>query len=252
MILTCPSCGTRYKTDRARLVAPGSNVRCAKCSHVWFHAVVESEPEAGSDYAGPAEEAPAPAMAAMAPSMEDTHRPLREAEPERVHRTVNWANVGGWAGLILFLAAVGWAVVAYRQPIAELWPNASSFYALIGMPVNVRGLTFEGVTYTMGEEEGQRMLSITGSVVNIGLRELPLPKVKISLTDVERHELYAWDFEIGATSLKPGEKIDFVQRLTNPPEKAAFFDVSFQNDGAGSVSTPAAPAEHAAPSEGER
>ena len=250
MILTCPSCGTRYKTDRARLVPPGSNVRCAKCSHVWFHAVIESESEPEVDDAGPPAEVPVSLVAPLAPSADDTQRPMRQAEEGRAPRTVSWANVGGWAGLVVFVATFGWAVVAYRQPIAELWPNASSFYALIGMPVNVRGLAFEGVTHMVGEEEGQRMLSITGTVVNIGRRELSIPKVRISLADVERHELYAWDFEIGVMTLKPGEKKDFVQRLTNPPEKAAFVDVRFQDDGVGEASMPAAPAE-TVPSEGE-
>src|ERR1700687_5839812 len=38
MILTCPSCRTRYQADSAHFVTPGRNVRCAKCGHVWFQA----------------------------------------------------------------------------------------------------------------------------------------------------------------------------------------------------------------------
>src|SRR5215510_13329603 len=45
MILTCPSCSTRYQADGARFVAPGRNVRCAKCGHVWFQTAPEAEPE---------------------------------------------------------------------------------------------------------------------------------------------------------------------------------------------------------------
>src|SRR5438874_4221047 len=45
MILTCPSCRTRYQTDPARIVAPGRNVRCAKCGEVWFQAAPGLDPE---------------------------------------------------------------------------------------------------------------------------------------------------------------------------------------------------------------
>src|SRR5678815_4217962 len=44
MILTCPSCGTRYQTGEAHFKPPGRNVRCAKCRHVWFQSTPELEP----------------------------------------------------------------------------------------------------------------------------------------------------------------------------------------------------------------
>src|SRR5688572_9151411 len=62
MILTCPSCGTRYHADSTRFRAPGMNVRCAKCGHVWFHALVA--------------EAEAP------PSVVEAPEPVRVPEPE--------------------------------------------------------------------------------------------------------------------------------------------------------------------------
>src|ERR1017187_6853318 len=43
MILTCPSCRTRYQTDGAHFTAPGRNVRCAKCGQVWFQSAPELE-----------------------------------------------------------------------------------------------------------------------------------------------------------------------------------------------------------------
>ena len=35
MILTCPSCDTRYSVDASKFPAAGRTVRCAKCSHSW-------------------------------------------------------------------------------------------------------------------------------------------------------------------------------------------------------------------------
>lgn len=243
MILTCPSCATRYKADRARFATPGANVRCAKCGHVWFHAIGEAEMEPEADLVARPPESRTLGDGVVTPHRDTTTTNAGNGTPIKIQ----WASVGAWASLLIFIAAISWAVMTYRQTIAELWPNAASFYAAIGMPVNVRGLAFEGVSHTVDEEDGQRLLAITGKIVNIGQRELPIPQVKISLADSERHELYTWDFDVGVATLKPGETTDFVQRLTNPPATAVFIDVRFQLDAPNAAlrSGPAAPVEHA-------
>ncbi len=243
MILTCPSCATRYKTDRARFASPGANVRCAKCGHVWFHAIAEAEMEPEADIIARPPEPHTLGDGVLAPQRDTVTTDSGGGRMGKIH----WASVGAWASLVIFIAALAWAVVTYRQTIAELWPNAASFYAAIGMPLNVRGLAFEDVSHTVDEEEGQRLLSITGKIANIGQRELPIPSVKISLADAERHELYAWDFEVGVATLKPGETASFVQRLTNPPATATFVDVRFQLDAPNAAAHPesSAPPEHA-------
>ena len=35
MIISCPSCGTRYQVDEAKFPPQGRMVRCAKCSNSW-------------------------------------------------------------------------------------------------------------------------------------------------------------------------------------------------------------------------
>ena len=44
MILTCPSCSTRYTVDEAKFPASGRTVRCAKCGHSWHQPGPEAEP----------------------------------------------------------------------------------------------------------------------------------------------------------------------------------------------------------------
>jgi predicted Zn finger-like uncharacterized protein len=239
MILTCPSCGTRYQTDRARFSHPGMNVRCAKCGHVWFHALteVEHEPEPEPEIAATppavAEESQAFRAGAFTPTpAESTYAPpTRIAEPVRGRRTgARIATAAGWLGLIIFVAVLAWAVVTYRQTIAELWPRTSSFYAMIGMPVNVRGLAFQNVDYKYEYEDGVPVLSLTGKIVNVSARELPVPEIHVSLSDIDKHELYHWNFDAGVAALKPGEAKDFVTRLTTPPNGARGVDIRFVQD----------------------
>jgi predicted Zn finger-like uncharacterized protein len=53
MILSCPSCGARFKIDAAKLGDAGRRVRCASCRHTW-HALPTDDADAGAD-AAPAE-----------------------------------------------------------------------------------------------------------------------------------------------------------------------------------------------------
>jgi predicted Zn finger-like uncharacterized protein len=102
MIITCPSCSTRYPVEAASFAPSGRKVRCAKCGHSWHQAPPtdlprkgeEEDAEAGTadiDAAANGEAAPEPAappepVSAVAPPPQ---KPLfrndakPDAEPER-------------------------------------------------------------------------------------------------------------------------------------------------------------------------
>lgn len=71
MIIACPACETRFRTDPTRIGPQGTKVRCAKCGHVWTQM-----PEAGAQ-ALPVAPPPAPKVA---PPPEDV-RPARMPDP---------------------------------------------------------------------------------------------------------------------------------------------------------------------------
>ena len=68
MILTCPSCHTRFQADEAALRRPGGRlVRCANCGHSWRHLLdaappLRAQPE--PPRAQPEARPPLPALAA--------------------------------------------------------------------------------------------------------------------------------------------------------------------------------------------
>jgi predicted Zn finger-like uncharacterized protein len=244
MILTCPSCRTRYQTEGAHFKPPGRNVRCAKCGQVWFQAApetempVEPEPVMAPDVppAAPSERVAEFAASdhsglnfSASPASDES--PSEPAERARGSSGVAIAQTAGWAALILLIGAIGWATVQYRQTIGSLWPQTASLYAALGLPVNVLGVALTNIAYKQDYEDGQPVLSVTGKVVNISDRELPVPEIRVVLLDGAKHELYHWTFDAGVPSLKPGAESAFVTRLSSPPAEARNLNVRFAETG---------------------
>jgi hypothetical protein len=122
--------------------------------------------------------------------------------------------------LAVLLLAIGFSLMRFRQEIAILWPPSALFYKALGQDVNTRGLQFVNVNYRNETEDGQAVLAVTGKLVNITSHELPVPAIRVTLTDGDRQVLYNWSFSANVATLKPGEAVSFVTRLTSPPSGA--------------------------------
>jgi predicted Zn finger-like uncharacterized protein len=220
MILTCPSCGTRYQTDRTRIAPPGSNVRCAKCETVWFQAAADAE----SEFEPETERS----LKATAPDIQSSE--IQDSRPRRREGGIRWALVFGWLLLFGFLSGFVWTAITYRNEIASVWPQSATLYSVIDMPVNTRGLAFADLSQSKIEEADGQVLQISGRVVNVADRELAVPEIRISLRDVEERELYGWTFNAGANILAPGQSHTFTTRLPNPPGEARRADLTFMEN----------------------
>jgi len=246
MILTCPSCGTRYSVDGAKFPSQGRTVRCAKCGHSW-HQAAEAEPEPEAvvretpPAAPPLEAAPIPASGPapdpvpepVAASPTRAYAPAASAEQPRAPLGPKLAVVAGWIGLIVVVLLIGASAVRYRQDIAVIWPQSAGVYSTLGLKVNASGIDFQSVTYKRDTEDNQMVLSVSGTIVNTGSRELPVPQtVRVTLSDAGNRELYHWTFKPNATVLKAGQSVPFTTRLSSPPAAAAHLEVRFAKDGA--------------------
>ena len=238
MILTCPACATRYTVDEAKFPPAGRTVRCAKCGHSWHQP--GPEPEA------PAAPEPAPMMATAAPqtaaAVDDVapfsassvraYAPAAQVPDKPRGQGLQLAAViAGWAGLIAVVLLIGFSAVRYRQHIASIWPQSASVYNSMGLAVSAGGIDFRNVAYKRESEDGQPVLVVTGQIVNLSGRELPIPQtVRVTLTDADNRELYHWPFTPSATTLKAGGTLDFRTRLSSPPAAARFAVVTFAKD----------------------
>ena len=67
---------------------------------------------------------------------------------------------------ILALFFVDTLLVGWRSDFVRALPQTASFYAAMGLPVNLRGLSFDGVTTATEQHEGVPILVVEGNVVN--------------------------------------------------------------------------------------
>jgi predicted Zn finger-like uncharacterized protein len=239
MILTCPECATRYDTETAKFPAAGRKVRCAKCGHVW-HQVgpqLEPDPELFGVVAHEAEQQPEPVPAIRAesvPPRRSAFAPEPGPGPGPEHSTAEktkaaktwesqWTRAGamfGWVGLAGVILVICWSAVSYRQQIATVWPQSASLFARLGMAVNIRGIEFVDVRHANQREDGQPVLLITGMLKNVGMREIPVPPIRVTVSDAAAHILYGRNFMPKARELAAGETMPFRVRLSNPPAAA--------------------------------
>lgn len=234
MILTCPACGTRYQADEAKFPPGGRMVRCAKCAHVWHQqgAVAAPEPDV-------AEVAPEPEPERAQPP-EPVFSGIRAFAPRgavaETREPIAWGAMlgvaAGWIALIAVVLVIGYSAVKYRQEIALIWPQSAGVYSSLGLKVNNRGIDFAHVGYHRESEDGQVVLAVTGTIVNDGDRELPVPQnVRVTLSDASNHELYHWTFTPNVQVLKPGQSAAFLTRLSSPPAAATHLEVRFASNG---------------------
>lgn len=254
MIISCPSCGTRYQVDEAKFPPRGRTVRCAKCGNSWHQPAPEPEVAAEPAIAAP-EPAPVPVpqqaaaepepepVRPRAPSIGSHYQPpqpaaeagngLRAYLPEMQGPILPvLAVVGGWIGLIAIVLVIAMSAVRYRQDIAAIWPQSAGVYSSLGMKVNPSAIDFRNVDYHREIEDGVVVLAVTGRIVNAGNRELPVPRmVEVTLSDANNHELYHWTFGSGAATLRPGQSVPFATRLSSPPIASRHLQLRFAKDG---------------------
>jgi hypothetical protein len=149
--------------------------------------------------------------------------------PRKVkHRRLSWPLSRLQSG-ILALVIMDSVLVGWRADFVRALPQTASFYAGIGMPVNLRGLDFEKITTATGERENAPILMVEGNIVNDASKTLDVPRLKFAVRNAERQEIYSWTAVPPRATLPPGEIVAFRTLLDSPPPDAHDVLVRFVN-----------------------
>jgi hypothetical protein len=135
-------------------------------------------------------------------------------------------------GLPTACAAMGalvLALVIWRGDMVRLLPQTAAFYKLVGLEVNLRGLSFKDVKLSTETVDGKQVLVIEGVIVGQGKKPLDIPRLRFAVRDAQGAEIYAWNSVLEQTVLQPGERAFFRSRLASPPPEGRNIDVRFFN-----------------------
>ncbi len=132
-----------------------------------------------------------------------------------------------WTALILVLVGFNVALIGARNEVVRYLPQTASLFAAIGLPVNLRSLSFEDVKITKEERDGVPVLSVEGNIVSVAKRPVEVPRLRFAIRNSSGQEIYAWTASPPRSILEPGEKTEFRSRLASPPAEAADVMVRF-------------------------
>jgi predicted Zn finger-like uncharacterized protein len=130
---------------------------------------------------------------------------------------------------ILALIIADAIIIGWRSDFVRVMPQTASFYAAIGMPVNLRGLNFEAFTTATEQHEGVPILVVEGNIVNTTRSITDVPHLRFAVRNAARQEIYSWTATATRPTLTSGETVSFHSRLASPPPDAHDVLVRFVN-----------------------
>jgi predicted Zn finger-like uncharacterized protein len=147
---------------------------------------------------------------------------------ENARNRSRWTSAGVPL-IILALVALNAALIGWRADVVKVAPQTASLYAAIGLPVNLRGLSFSNVKTMTESHDGVQVLVIEGTITSTSQRPVEVPRLRFSVRNRSGQEVYAWTALPGRSGLAPGETLAFRSRLASPPPDTAEVLVRFFN-----------------------
>lgn len=149
-----------------------------------------------------------------------------KARPFRRRTKPAW-RMSGLAATIAALVAVDAGLVIWRNDVVRMLPQTASLFGYIGLPVNLRGLTFKNIHTAYEDQDGMNILLVDGTIVANGRSVVDVPRLRFAIEAGNGHEIYAWTALPTRTRLAPGESLPFRSRLASPPEQGRSMKVRF-------------------------
>lgn len=133
----------------------------------------------------------------------------------------------GLNGACAAMAALVLALIVWRNDVVRLLPQTASFYRLVGLEVNLRGLAFKDIKITYETVDAKPVLVIEGTIIGETRKPVELPRLRFSVRDAQGAEVYAWNAVLEQAVLKPGDRAWFKSRLASPPPEGRNIDIRF-------------------------
>ena len=146
-------------------------------------------------------------------------------------KSANWAEALPGAVTLptvcLALGAMVFALLAWRADVVRAMPQTATFYKMIGMGVNLRGLAFEDLKISTEIVNNKPVLLIEGALIDVARKSVEIPRLRFIVRDANGADIYAWNAVLEQPVLNPSEKAWFKTRLASPPAEGREIAVRF-------------------------
>lgn len=237
MIITCPSCSTRFVVAPAAIGKTGRRVRCAKCRHVWFaepagpdHEIAPEKVIRDDQGAAAGTSAPGGAEEGSAEDILRGRKLPKRTQLPAIPSAQSRPLIIGWIALAIFIGGTVAAMMIWRDAIVDAWPASERLYQgfsasdapqRISRRISYLRRTIEFTQDIEVLDRGIRLdLLIRGTLVNAGARSEDLPRIRGILRNGDQAQIYEWSFRLPEDQIAPGQEIEFEESVEDIPREA--------------------------------
>jgi len=243
MILSCPSCRTRYVVPDSAVGPTGRKVRCAHCRFSWFQDAADPAPPTVEQRArtaavnaarGVAAAEPEPVQAEAAPHAEPQRAHVEpepayaqpepewtaEAEPANPRR--NPARMWTLLAILFALLALGAVALNHFVGFPELATRMGVATSAAEPPLAISGTATPEQLPT-----NKVLLTVNGQIRNLTNEVQRVPQIRADVLDQGGRSIYSWAIAPPVAQLQPRETITFNSASADVPPGGRNLSLSF-------------------------
>jgi predicted Zn finger-like uncharacterized protein len=224
MIVSCPSCTTRYDLGDHGRAASALSISCRNCGHSWKeHPIIDvvDVPSRAVARVITLDDEPELDVRRLVEAARNAHEEFAGQRKARFRKTLGWASLVFTVLTPLILAAL------LPEVVVAAAPASIRAYEKLGYSVNIYGLEIRHIEQQHSLVDGAVILMIKGEISNPTNEIRKIPWLRFGLNDQNSKELYTWNLDTASRPLRPGETTSFVTRVAAPPELAKNLQIRF-------------------------